>query len=44
MVDRRTRELSEIFLADGYLEQRLEELFADMEEDATEDRMLGWAY
>ena len=44
MVDRRTRELSEIFLADGYLEQRLEELLADMEEDATEDRMLWGAY
>ena len=40
----RTRELSEIFLADGYLEQRLEELLADMEEDATEDRMLWGAY
>lgn len=44
MVDRRTRELSEIFLADGYLEQRLGELLADMEEDATEDRMLWGAY
>jgi len=44
MVDRRTRELSEIFLADGYLEQRLEELLSDMKEDATEDRMLWGAY
>ena len=44
MVDRRTRELSEIFLADGYLEQRLGELRSVMEEEAAEDRVLWGAY
>ena len=39
MVDRRTRELSEIFRR-WLSGATIEELLADMEEDATEDRML----
>ena len=38
MVDRRTRELSQVYLAEGYLESRLSELLEMMEPDSLLDR------
>ncbi|MGA1555309.1 MAG: lamin tail domain-containing protein [Ilumatobacteraceae bacterium] len=44
MVDRRTRELAEVYLAEGYLERRLDELLVAMESDAALDRQRWGAY
>lgn len=44
MVDRRTRELAEVYLAEGYLERRLDELLAVMEAEAELDRRRWGAY
>ncbi len=44
MVDRRTRELAEIYLAPGFLEQRLAGLVELMGDDAADDRRRWRAY